>query len=256
MYTSLDRVRTLSGFDDQSNISNELIKSKILIASWYIDSAIWYVYSLPIRYHYYNTLILSGTANASGNLDIVINGVTYTVAIVSGDGANTIADKFRIVCEDSTDFIVDDLWMGTSVLLISKTDSSNKAVAYAEVNITSAPTTYTIKSAIGSRKTRYPVVLEQITAEIATSLLFIDMYGIESQDTGKDGPTRMEAINITLQKLQWVHESGQSIKIFDEVTYTEIGATTQLWAVSYPNDTSETSTTDPTSPKMFINKVF
>lgn len=53
------------------------------------------------------------------------------------------------------------------------------------MNITSAPDTF-VTTTIGTREKRYPVVLEQITAEIATALLFIDEYGVEAQDTGKD----------------------------------------------------------------------
>lgn len=82
------------------------------------------------------------------------------------------------------------------------------------------------------------------------------MYGVEAQDSGKDGPTRMDRINETLQKLQGVHESGQSIKIFDEITYAEIAATTRGATVSYPNDTSDDDVDDPTSPKVWMNKVF
>lgn len=256
MYTSIDRVRTLSGFDDQTNITNENIKSKILIASGYIDSAIGYIYTLPVRYHYDNTMLFSGTTSSSGTLAIVINGTTYNVTVTNGDTANTVADNFRIACEDSEDFVSDSLGFGTNVLLISQTTSVTTSTAYAEVNITSAPDSFGIKTRTGTRSKRYPVVLEQITAEIATSLLFIDVYGVEAQDTGKDGPTRMEVINQTLQKLQGVHESGQSIKIFDEVSSTEISLATGNSSVSYPNNTSETDTTDPTSPKIWMNKVF
>lgn len=49
---------------------------------------------------------------------------------------------------------------------------------------------------------RYTPVIEQITAEIATALLFIDIYGVESEDTGKDGYSRMEVVDAKLQKLQ------------------------------------------------------
>jgi len=82
------------------------------------------------------------------------------------------------------------------------------------------------------------------------------VYGVEAQDSGKDGPTRMDRINETLQKLQGVHESGQSIKIFDEITHAEIAATTRGATVSYPNDTSDDDVDDPTSPKIWMNKVF
>lgn len=254
MYTSIDRVRTLSGLDDSSNISNEIVKSKIQIASGYVDSAIGDVYALPLSYHYSNSLVFTNTATSSWTLSIVINWTTYFVSISSGDTSSTVADNFRIACEGSTDFVTDEVWCGTSVLLISKLTSS--ASAYAQVNITSAPDSFGIKTKTGTRLKRYPVIIEQITAEIATSLLFIDQYGIESQNSGKDGQTRMEQINATLQKLQGVHESGQSIRIFDEVTSVEILSSTWTAAVSYPNDTSDTDSIDPTSPKAFMNKVF
>lgn len=256
MYTTISRVRTLSWFDNTTNITDELIKSKIIIAWWYINSAIWYVYSLPIAYHYDNTLAFTWPATSWGTLAIVINWTTYNVTVVSWDTASVIADKFRIVCESSVDFITDDLWLWDTVLIISNTTSANKSTAYAEVNITSAPDSFWLTTTIRWRQKRFPIIIEQITAEIATSLLFIDVYGVESQDTWKDWPTRMEIINETLQKLQWVHESWQSIRVFDEITNAEIGVSSQLEVVSYPNDTSDTDTTDPTSPKMFINKVF
>lgn len=91
---------------------------------------------------------------------------------------------------------MDAYGFGATVLLISKSLSG-----YSEVDITSAPDTY-ITTTVGTRSIRYTPVIEQITAEIATALLFIDEYGVEAQDTGKDGPTRMEIINATLQKLQ------------------------------------------------------
>lgn len=66
----------------------------------------------------------------------------------------------------------------------------------------------------------------------------------------------MEVVNATLQKLQGVHESGQGIKLFDEVTYMELSASSGNDATSYPNDTSDTDQSDPTSPKAFMNKIF
>lgn len=66
----------------------------------------------------------------------------------------------------------------------------------------------------------------------------------------------MEVVNATLQKLQGVHESGQGIKLFDEITYMELSASSGNDATSYPNDTSDTDPSDPTSPKAFMNKIF
>ena len=247
MFTTIDRVRTLSGFDDEEQITNENIKSKIIIASGMIDSAIWYVYTLPISYRYQNTLTFSWTAS-TGSLVIAINGVNYTVAVTIWETPSQISDNFRVAFDNSSDFITDDLGSGATVLLISQSQLSD---GYAEVNITSAPDTY-ITTTIGTREKRYPVVLEQYTAEIATALIMIDEYGVEAQDTGKDGPTRMDRINETLQKIQGVHESGQSIRLFDD----EISGSTSGATVSYPNDTSETDPSDSTSPKVWMNKVF
>jgi len=254
MYTTIERVRTLSWFDDKTNITDEIIKNKILIASWYINSSIGYVYSLPIAFHYDNYILFSWTATSSWTLTITINWVDYDITITSWDTSNIIADNFRIVCDNSDDFIIDDLWFWTKVLLISK--SNVKATAYNQVNITIASDEFGVKTKIWVRKKRFPVILEQITAEISTSLLFIDVYWVESQDTWKDGQTRMDIINETLQKLQWVHDSGQSIKIFDEVDNIELSKWTQMTSESYPNDTSDVDTTDPTSPKIFMNKIF
>lgn len=256
MYSSITRVRTLSWFDNSTNITDENIKSKIIIASGFVNSALWYRYSLPIAFHYDNTLTFTWPATSWWTLAVVINWVTYDITVTSWDTASTVADAFRTACIASDDFITDDLWLWATVLLISKTNSEDTTTAYAEVNITSAADWLWITTTIWSRQKRFPPVLEQITAEIATALLFIDEYWIEAQDTGKDWPTRMDRINETLQKLQGVHESWQSINIFDEVTNVEISNTTTLQVESYPNNTSDIDTTDSTAPKMFINKVF
>lgn len=181
MYTTIARVRTLSGFDDTSNITDENIKSKIIIATGMVDSSIGDIYSLPIAYRYQNTIDFSGTAT-TGSMDITINGIAYSLSVTSGQTPSQIADTFRVACENSTHFVTDTLGFGASVTIISKSIGSS---GYTEVNITNAPDTY-ITTTIGSRVKRYTPILEQITAEIATALLFIDVYGVEGQDTGKD----------------------------------------------------------------------
>lgn len=60
MYTSISRIRTLSGFDDTTNITDENIKSKIQTASSMIDGALGYIYSLPIAYRYQNNIEFVG----------------------------------------------------------------------------------------------------------------------------------------------------------------------------------------------------
>lgn len=123
---------------------DDKIAGKIRIASGMIDSAIGYNYTLPLPYHYGNTIIFSGDSTGSGTMAVVINGTTFNISIVATDNASSIADKFRIAAASADDFIVDDLGSGPEVLIISSTDSAttaSAAVAYAEVNITSVPDT-------------------------------------------------------------------------------------------------------------------
>lgn len=119
MYTTITRVRTLSGFDDTSNITDENIKSKIIIATGMVDSSIGYIYSLPISYRYQNTLDFSGTPT-NGTMNIAINGVNYPLTVASTESLSQIADNFRVACENSTDFITDTLGFGVSVTIISQ----------------------------------------------------------------------------------------------------------------------------------------
>lgn len=109
MYTTIERVRTLSGFDDTTNITDENVKSKIITATGEMNSAIGYRYSLPVLYRYQNKLTFSGTGSGSGTLAIIINGTTYNVSVAAADSASDVADKFRIAVASNTDFYVDDL---------------------------------------------------------------------------------------------------------------------------------------------------
>jgi len=254
MYTTIETVRTMSWLDDDINITDPNIKSKILRACSMVDSAIGCIYTLPIKYRYQNIITFSWTTTWSWTMAIVINWNTYNVTITSWDSLDTIADIFRALTP--TDFVFDWLWLWEEVTIISESDSENDTTAFAEVNITSAPVTVWITATIWSRITRYPQTLDQVAAEIATALLFIDIYWIEAQDSWKDGENRMDRVNELLMKLQWVDESWQVIKIFDDVTKVEISTSSLANADSYPNDTSDVDTLDPTSPKAFINKVF
>ncbi len=254
MYTTIKTVRTMSWLDDEVNITDPNVKSKILRACSLVDSAIWCIYLLPIKYRYQNTITFSWATTWSWTMAILINWTTYNVTITSWDDLDTIADTFRSLTP--TDFVFDGLWLWEEVTIVSESDSENDTTAFAEVNITSAPVTVWITATIWSRIRRYPQTLDQVVAEIATALLFIDTYWVESQDTWKDGENRMDRVNELLRKLQWVDESWQVIKIFDDVTKVEISTSSLANADSYPNDTSDVDTSDPTSPKAFINKVF
>ena len=256
MYTTIDTVRTMSWLGDEVNITDPNIKDKILRACSMVDSAIWCIYTLPINFRYQNTLTFAWAGTWSWTMTITVNWVDYPISIVSWDTPDTVADKFRVAAINSTDFKVDNLWLWEEVLIISLTNSEDITTAFSEVDITAAPDTEWITTTIWSRIQRYPQTLDQATAEIATALLFIDIYWVEAQDSWKDGENRMDRVNELLRKLQWTDESWQNMKIFDDITRIEITTSSVLHAESHPNDTSDVDVTDPTSPKSFINKVF
>ena len=256
MYTTIETVRTMSWLDDEVNITDPNIKSKILRACSLVDSAIWCIYTLPIAYRYQNTLTFAWEGTWAWTMTITVNWVDYPITIENWETPDSAADKFRIAAKDSTDFKVDNLWLWEEVLIISLSDSENASTAYDEVNITTAPDTAWITASIWNRIQRYPQTLDQAAAEIATALLFIDEYGIEAQDSWKDGDSRLDRVNELLAKLQGTDESWQSMKIFDDITHLEISISEVSNPESYPNDTSDVDKKDPTSPKAFINKVF
>jgi len=88
---------------------DENIAGKIRIAGAMIDSAIGYTYVLPLKFRYGNTIVFTGEATGAATMAVVVNTVTYDIAIVATDNASSIADKFRIAAGNSADFLVDDL---------------------------------------------------------------------------------------------------------------------------------------------------
>ena len=234
------------------------MRGKIDIAEGMVESAVAQRYALPLPYHRYNTLTFASTGTGVGTMSVVINGTTYDLAITDSLSAADAADLFRTAAVDSDDFIVGSAGTNLAeVIIISNTDSGTLSTANDEVNITAAPDTNGITAAIGTRADRYPRIIEQITAELATALLLMDNYGVEAQDTPKDGEKRMLSAEVLLQRIQGVdEESGLTICIFDEVTKVEItGGSSDIPAFS-PNDTTKVDDDDPTAAKVGINDVW
>ena len=255
MYTTVSKVRELSGLDDTTNISDAVVRGKIQTATSMVDGALTRKYSLPLDYHRQNTLTFSGAGTGSANMTITINAVNYVIAITNGLTAAQAADLFYAAALTNAHFameVEDDV-----VTLISITDSTTVATANAEVNITSAGgTVQGITGTAGTREDRYPRLLDQMVAEIAASLLLMDNYGVEAQDTPKDGDKRMERINKLLLQIQGKDDSLPDFKIIDEVTKAELTSTDGNAPRFYPNDTSDDDDDDPTAPKIWMNQKF
>ncbi len=257
MYGTIALTREISGFDNTTHIADSIVSGKLAIADSMLNGALAYRYQLPISYHRQNTLTFGGT-NASGNgtMAVVVNGTTYNLAVTTSMTPATVADLLRAAT--STDFITDAIGSGVQVTLISVTSSATLATANAEVNITSAPTTVGVTATIGTRSNRYAPILTQISSDIAAALLLQDNYGVEAQDTPKDGFARMKQLNKMLMQLQGTAKDAPTILLFDEVTHEELTTSSLGDPQFLPNNTT-TASTDPddsTAPYFTINASF
>lgn len=252
MYSTISLVREISGFSDTTKIPDTMVKNKITIADSMLKGALAFRYVLPIPYHYQNTITLTGTSTQTATMNVVVNGTTYAVSVTTGDTASTIADKIRIATKDSVDFITDDEGSGAQVLLISNSDDVDEA--YSEVEITSVGTITGITSTIGTRAKRFPPIVTQLSADIASTLLIVQNYGNEAEDTGKDAQIRMRLVSTLLSQVSGQDTESAPITITDEVTEEEIPRITQTSSI--PNTYTNNSTTNPTAPKISINSRF
>jgi hypothetical protein len=256
-YTSTTKVRELSGFQDENNISDNVIKGKISVAESMVDSASEMRYILPFVYRSQNNITFEGTATSNGTIEITINSVLYTINVTSGDTASQIADSFRTEIQSVTDIHEDSIGNGNTSRIISNSTSSDLATAILEVTATLGTITAgDVSVSVEGVRDRYVPMIDQITAEIAASLVLMDNFGIEAQDTPKDGEARMNRINDTLQKIQGVSESKQIIKYFDEITKEELQVSARANPGFLPNATTDDDPTNPTSPKISINTEF
>lgn len=264
MYTTITTVREFSGFDDSTKISATTIRGKIAMADAKIDGAIGYRYNLPLAYHRQNTITFSGTGTGSGALTATINGSTYAISISNTLTASAAADLMRVAMVNSTDFTtlgyISEETSGDAVLtIISRTDSSVLVTASAEVNITDAGgTVQGITATAGTVQDRYTPLISQISAEIASALLLMDNYGIEAQDTPKDGVAKMDRLDEILSQLQGTSDKI-TLKLYDEVDHTELTQSSSGLPSYKPTvATSDDDYTgdDPTQPNVTIKEKF
>lgn len=253
-HTTVAKVRQKSGFDNETNVTEATVRTKITLAEGMVDSAVGHRYALPISFHRQNTLTFAINATGAGTMAIVINGTTYNVVLESGTTPERAAELFRIAAVDSADFIV--LLNGAVATIVSITDSSDIVTADTEVDITSAPTTQSMTATIGTRVDRYPQIIDEVTGEIAASYLLMDNYGAEAEDTPKDGEKRLGIALITLKQIQGSDPDDIIIDLFDEVTSVELPGGVQDTPGFLPNDTTKVDEDDPTAAKIGINDVY
>lgn len=251
-YTTVSKVRSISGLKDTTNISSELISSKIDDAMGIVNDSLSSVYTIPFTPHYQNSITFSGTATATGTLVITVNSVAYNVSVVNGDSASTVADKFRSAALTSVDFVTDSVGAGEKVTFISKNcDTSVDGIA--QVTINNIVDVAGITTAQGIVSESYPKTIEWITAEIAASLLLRDNFGLEAQDTPKDGNARLAEAMEFLRSVQDQGETQPRVKIMDDICGVELTVTDDSVPLYEPNETTNSDTSNSTLPKFGIN---
>lgn len=254
MYGSIALTREISGFADTINITDARIAGKISIADGMIDNALLYRYQLPLPYHRQCTLTFSGTVSGSGEISFSANGTTYTIGVTNGMSSSQVADMFNMV--SSTDFIQVAYGNSNTLTLISISDSTNLSNADAQVSVITPSPTLGITITASVRSNRYPPLITNLSSDLAAALLLQDEYGVEAENTPKDGFKRLRGLNDVLMQLQG--NSSPALRLFDEVTKVEFANSSYGNPRSYPNNASSSST-DPvttTAPIAKINAVF
>jgi len=248
MYTTVAKVRAVSGFVGNSNVADSFISSLILRAESYIKSFISDAYALPIGKYYTQTIVFTGTGSGSSTMTITIDGANYLVVMASSLTAAQAADRFRTAADASGSFVTDGLGSGTTVNIYSQSAGDS-----AEVTLTSTdPQTVSGITATGGTVTEIaPPLLEMLATEIAAANILMVDYGPESQDTTKDGQSRLDLWTKVLEALRDKKE-----KLFD-FAGVELPTSTSKTLDFYPTATSDDpEATDSTANKFTMNKKF
>ena len=254
MFTLISKVREISGFENELKVRDSVVMGKVQNAQSIVESAAGKKYAMPLPYHRSRNIEFKGVGTGSATMTITINGSNYTIAVTTGMTASEAADLFRESALDNGDFITNTEGNDEIVLIVSVTDSDTLATANAEVNVTASATAGGMEATVSTRVDRYPRVIDQVTADIAAGLLLIDNYGVEAQDTPKDGNMRLKNAYDMLARLQG--DLTPSLNIFDEVTGVELVASSIDIPVFLPNATTDEDEDDPTSAKLGINDVW
>lgn len=245
MYTTIAKIRQVSGFVGNSNISDAYISSMLLGAESLINSYLSDAYTLPIGKYYTQTITFSGTGSGNGTMTITINGEDYVVAITGSLTASQAADLFRVAALENSSFVTDGIGSGATVALYSI--DANDAT---DVTVTTATQTVSGITATNGTVTEIaPPLLEVLATEITAASLLINEYGPESQDTDKDGYKRLAMWEKILKNI-----ANKTEKVFD-FAGQELPRSTTRTVVFYPDAASRTGD-DPTANKATMNKVF
>lgn len=252
-YTTIEKVRQISGFDDTTKITDEYVESKICDAAGIVDSSISTYYQTPVQGHIQNCIEFSGDATEDIQMDITVNSVTYSFDVANGDSSATVANKFRNAASSSVDFVTNPVGSGSKALLVAKDCTGNQSLQMQQVTVDSISSVGGITTNVVGFSTYYPETLNWITAEIAADLILSDNYGVEAQDTPKDGNQRLVNAMNFLKSFQEATETTPYMKIMDNICGTEIPNSTFSDPEYLPNEITNNNQSNPTTPNVGIN---
>jgi len=247
MYTTVTKVRQASGFVGNSNVTDAFILGYILQAQARVDSYIRDAYTLPLPKYHTNTITFSGTGSSTATLTIVIDGVSYAISIISTLTASAAADLFRqaVAASASATFTTDGLGNGAVVYLYSNGGDDST-----QVDMTSGAAAGGITPTEGTVTEIAVPMVESLTTQVATALLFIVEYGPESEDTDKDGYKLLSLAETALKAIR-----KKEIKLYD-FDGDELPTASTRRLSFWPTTASQDDGENDTANKFTRNKVF
>jgi hypothetical protein len=245
-YTTNLAVRQVAGFVGNTNVSDELVSSKIIEAEGIVNSYLSDPYVVPLARYFRNTLVFTGTGTGSGTLSLTVGGVAVAVPITTGMTPAQSADAFRAAAIQNGEFITDGIGSGATVAFFSVAGNDPLSVSVTANNSPQAGVTATAGS---TAEVAVPLV-EAAAKNIAAALLLINEYGAESQDTNKDGYKMMALWRELLENIR-----DKKTKVFD-FAGNELPGNTGRSISFFPTAGSETDPVNPTNSRFTMNQKF
>lgn len=251
LYSSIEETLLTAGLENNSDITDALVNSKLLFAKGIIDGVIGDIYQLPLGLFYKNKITFTGTGTSTATMTVTIGGNDFALSVISGLSATQVADLLRNAIIDDTDDSIelDEIQDGAIVRIISHSTGSATPVT---ITSTDPQTVGGITATGGTVEPVAQGVIRQISMEIAAALLLKIAYGDEAEGSDKDGQARFEQALDMLTKIK-----EGDIKLYDN-DGTELTTATTARMGFYPNDTSSDGSgdEDDTSQRFKVNEEF
>lgn len=246
-YTSISKVREYSGFLDSTLVTDAFIDRQIARAEAYINGFLGGVYTLPLPYFWQNSITFSGTGSGTSTMTIIINGVSYAIAITSGMTAAQAADAFRRAVANSGSSATFNCDSVSDAAVTITADNQLKAAADVTLTSTDPQTVAGITATSGTLVQVSTPYVDYLATEITTCFILMVEYGAEAQDSDKDGAKRLAIAELELEKIR-----DKKSKLFD-LEGAEFPVRSSSRLTFYPNAASTEDVDNPTPFQFGMN---